>query len=353
MSAIETSTSWADINDTACFEQPQAECDTEAKEKRNKYLNPGGYCDSSCPVCDGDHALQNCSVPKKEWECSKCNFRGHISRNCRAKFCKKCNAFVFHWNGCKKVWCEYHGGYENHVTSECNLPFCKFCDKPCKHLEEKCWYNPVNKGRCKKCRAKEHTTEECKAIQCKRCSGWNCKEDECDEKMCGNCQEFGHPSEICWNVKFCGICGEQGHTGNVCRAELWCMLCEQHHFPAHCDVAQHTVCSKCKKTGHDWRFHQKWYWDNFFKELGDGIDWYKNTLKEMRNNYARKRTMEIKEEKELRRGERELAMKQKEQKEAQRVSRNNGTRKGRRNRNKKKGAVQTTNPFAALMEQEC
>jgi hypothetical protein len=115
-------------------------------------------------------------------------------------------------------------------------------------------------------------------------------------------------------------------------------------------VAQHTVCGKCKKAGHDWRFHRKWYWDNFFKELGCNIDWYYNTLKKMRDNYAKKRTMEIKVEKELRRGERELVMKQKEE---QLVSRTTETRKSRRNRNKKKGAVKTTNPFAALMEQEC
>lgn len=86
--------------------------------------------------------------------------------------------------------------YMGHLAKECRTKMCEYC-KGRRHTAETCRKNPNN--------------------ECVRCRKFGHNMENCNSKLCDTCGKIGHLSQDCWNAKECDNCGQKGHPASYCR----------------------------------------------------------------------------------------------------------------------------------------
>ena len=144
---------------------------------------------------------------------------------------------------------------------------------------------------------------------------------------CVHCGKSGHKDSACFKNMTCERCKRKGHPTKICKATEWCTVCALkynaffrnegeemfancRHFPTNCQDAKKVKCKECNSRGHTEEFHDPDYWNEV-----------KNFIRSQRDEMRLKQSLK------------KISESQKNGKE-------------------KKAPLRTSNPFAALDEED-
>lgn len=163
--------------------------------------------------------------------------------------------------------------YTGHISKDCTTVICEFC-KGRNHTKDVCFKNPDNA--CKKCNDSGHKTENCRRRFCDVCNKIGHATEDCWTNMkCEVCEKTGHPTSYC--SQRCDKCNRRGHTAEDCRSKKnynnenrrerprvarKCWLCKDDdadHSPKYCPEQRNMTCGDCGEDGHHTKFCENMY----------------------------------------------------------------------------------------------
>lgn len=157
-------------------------------------------------------------------------------------------------DGEQKIVKCFRCNYVGHVAKDCKTKMCEFCNGR-RHTAENCRKNPDNE--CLKCKRFGHNADNCNSKLCDGCGKIGHTIEDCWDLMeCEKCGMKGHPASYCRNNK-CEKCQNAGHTSETCRTKtIKCWICKTDgfHRPAACPQQRNCYCSFCGEQGHHSRF---------------------------------------------------------------------------------------------------